>query len=138
MRQAGRGLAANACLPALRPKPGPPPQLQGGTPAAAALPRAAAALCRIALIATAASTALGVGRMASIEDRAAGAADRAYRLHYNAGQRRTDLFAHAGGLLGGSAAAAFLPASAAVVVGGAAAGTAAGVLAHLVTMPRSE
>lgn len=39
--------------------------------------------------------ALGVGRLAQLEDLKAGVEDRAYRLHYNQGQNRADLFAQA-------------------------------------------
>ncbi|KAF8066285.1 hypothetical protein HT031_002608 [Scenedesmus sp. PABB004] len=66
--------------------------------------------------------------------------DRAYRLHYNQSLQRNDRFAH-GGMLLGVAAAAYLygtkPSAERGVhlAGGAALGTAAGVVAHLLTRP---
>ncbi|KAL4431256.1 hypothetical protein ABPG75_006512 [Micractinium tetrahymenae] len=98
-----------------------------------ALPTLAASVGKTTLITLALSIALGVGRLASIEDLKAGVEDRAYRLHYNQGQTRADLFAQVGIVAGSAAAVAFLPATAAVVVGSAAAGAAAGVLAHVAT-----
>ncbi|KAI7839025.1 hypothetical protein COHA_007167 [Chlorella ohadii] len=109
-----------------------------GSGGAVAVPKAVNAVFRTVIAATAVSTALGVARMASVEDLKEGLEDRAYRLHYNLGQRRTDRFAQIGTVLGGTAAAVFLPASAAAVVAGGAAGAAAGVLAHVATMPKPE
>jgi len=59
--------------------------------------------------------------------------DRVYRLHYHAGQARTDKFANAGGFLGAAAllAAAPAPSRALNAAAGFAAGTAAGVAAHV-------
>ena len=59
--------------------------------------------------------------------------DRVYRLHYHAGQARTDRFANAGGFLGAAAllAAAPAPSLALNAAAGFAAGTAAGVAAHV-------
>jgi len=37
---------------------------------------------------------MGAARLSSLEDLKAGVEDRAYRLHYNKGQRRVDLFAN--------------------------------------------
>ena len=59
--------------------------------------------------------------------------DRAYRLHYNLGQRRVDFLSEAGMAVGGTAALIFVSPAAAVVLGGAAAGAAVGVLAHVAT-----
>lgn len=109
---------------------------QGGT--SAAVPKVVNAVFKTVMAATATSTALGVARMASVDNLKEGLEDRAYRLHYNMGQRRTDRFAQIGTLLGGAAAVALLPASAAAVVAGGAAGAAAGVLAHVATMPKPE
>ena len=78
-----------------------------------------------------------MAKLSQEENLAAGVQDRAYRLHYNASQNRTDLFANAGALVGTAAAAVMLPPSAAVLVGGAAAGAACGVLAHLATASRT-
>lgn len=79
---------------------------------------------------------MGFARVSQIpkEEFADGMQDRAYRLHYNKGQRRTDLFAEIGGAAGGIAAMSFVGRSASVVLGGAALGTAAGVLVHVATM----
>ena len=46
---------------------------------------------------------MGAVRLAGSEELKAGAEDRAYRLHYNTGQNRADLFAQAGGWLAASA-----------------------------------
>ena len=63
--------------------------------------------------------------------------DRVYRLHYNAGQNRTDVFASIGAVAGiGFAAAAVAPRQALVLkqwVGAAAQGGALGILAHVLT-----
>jgi hypothetical protein len=83
---------------------------------------------------------LCTARLASIanDDFKGGVEDRAYRLHYNKGQNRVDRFSHIGTALGGTAALLFLPASAVAVVAGGAAGSAAGVVAHVVTMPKRQ
>ena len=62
-----------------------------------------------------------------------GVDDRVYRLHYHAGQARTDRFANAGGFLGAAAllAAAPAPSLALNAAAGFAAGTAAGVAVHV-------
>ena len=72
-----------------------------------------------------------------------GCAERAYRIHYNEGQQRTDRLANAGGLLLGGVVAVALPAATLQVQGinalaGFAAGTAAGVAAHVATRARGE
>jgi hypothetical protein len=81
------------------------------------------------------ATALGASRVASIpkEERADGLQDRAYRLHYNKGQNRTDLFARVGMTLGGAAAMLYVSNAALVVLGGAGIGAAAGIMAHAAT-----
>ncbi|PRW58643.1 hypothetical protein C2E21_3250 [Chlorella sorokiniana] len=109
---------------------------QGGT--TAAVPKAVNAVFKTVMASTAASTAMAVARMASIDNMKEGLEDRAYRLHYNQGQVRTDHFAQIGTLVGGTAAVALLPASAAAVVAGGAAGAAVGVLAHVATAPKPE
>jgi len=60
-----------------------------------------------------------------------------YRIHYNAGQNRTDAFTGAGAAAGGllAAAARRTPAAA---LGGAAAGAVGALLAHMVSMGREE
>ena len=93
------------------------------------------ALGKSAVWGTGISALLGAARIASMEDKAGGLQDRAYRLHYNQGQRRTDLFSEVGMALGGTAAI-FVSPVAAVVLGGAAAGSALGVLAHVATSQR--
>jgi hypothetical protein len=92
------------------------------------------ALGTSALVGTGVAGALGVAMIASIpsDERAAGLQDRAYRLHWNRAQNRTDLFSEVGMALGGTAAL-FVSPAAAVVVGGAAAGSAVGVLLHTAT-----
>lgn len=66
-----------------------------------------------------------------------GVTDRVYRLHYNAGQHRTDRFAFVYGAPPGATLGALLGAGsmglATAAVGGAAAGIAVGVAAHVVT-----
>jgi len=97
------------------------------------------AMATSALWGTALSTLIGGGRVVQLhstltpEDFADGMQDRAYRLHYNKGQRRVDLFSEAGMAVGGTAALIFVSPAAAVVAGGAAAGAAAGMLAHTAT-----
>lgn len=92
---------------------------------------------------------LGAVRIAGYEERKAALEDRAYRLHYNAGQNRVDRFAQVGGgpraawnpvqvgtVLGaGFASVALGPAAA---VGGASAGAGLAVLAHVATMKKEE
>lgn len=81
------------------------------------------------------ATVLGAVRVATIptSERAAGLQDRAYRLHYNAGQNRTDTFAELGMAIGGTASMLFVSPAAAVVLGGAAVGAAAGIVTHVAT-----
>ncbi|WIA30233.1 hypothetical protein OEZ86_000324 [Tetradesmus obliquus] len=71
-----------------------------------------------------------------------GLEDRAYRLHYNKGQNRTDLFAQAGAVSGLAASAALLrgaaSASALHYLGYSAAGAAGGILLHVLTQPKEE
>jgi hypothetical protein len=95
------------------------------------------ALGKSAVWGTGITALLGAARIATTEDLAGGLQDRAYRLHYNKGQRRTDLFSEIGMALGGTAAM-FVSPAAAVVLGGAAAGSALGVLAHVATSPRGS
>lgn len=87
------------------------------------------------LATTTAALLLGAGRVASIpaDERPAGLQDRAYRLHYNKGQNRVDLFGEIGMAIGGSAAMMFVSPAVLVVLGGAAAGSAVGVLTHVAT-----
>jgi hypothetical protein len=97
------------------------------------------AMATSALWGTALSTLIGGGRVLQLhstlapEDFADGMQDRAYRLHYNRGQRRVDFFSEAGMAVGGTAALIFVSPAAAVVAGGAAAGAFAGMLAHTAT-----
>jgi hypothetical protein len=84
------------------------------------------------------AVALCAARLASSPDFKAGVEDRAYRLHYNQGQNRVDLFSKVGTAVGGTAALLFLPASAAAVVSAGAAGAAFGVLAHIASAPKSQ
>lgn len=81
------------------------------------------------------TTVMGLGKIASMpsDERADGLQDRAYRLHYNTGQNRTDLFSQVGMAVGGTAAMWLVSPAAMVVLGGAAAGSAAGVAAHVLT-----
>ncbi|KAL4419247.1 hypothetical protein ABPG77_001185 [Micractinium sp. CCAP 211/92] len=126
--QAGGVVGLGAVVPAVAYR-----QHKKGVGWQESLPALATAVCKTTLVTLALSVALGVGRLASIEDLKAGLEDRAYRLHYNQGQNRADLFAQVGIAAGGAAAVAFLPATAAVVMGSAAAGAAAGVLVHVAT-----
>lgn len=105
----------------------------GGRPA---LARLAAAL----VVGTAALTAASAAKIATLDEE--GIRDRVYRLHYNAGQARTDRFAAAGGAAG--AAAALLArrppgvGGVTAALGGAAAGVAAGVAAHVATHRKED
>lgn len=98
--------------------------------------RAAAAA---GLVGAALSTAMGAARVGSLssslsaDDFAAGMQDRAYRLHYNRGQLRTDLFCEVGMAVGGTAAMLAVSPAAWCVLGGAAVGTFGGLLAHAAT-----
>ena len=78
---------------------------------------------------------LGAFKVATIpsNERAAGLQDRAYRLHYNSGQNRTDTFAELGMAVGGTASLVFVSPAAAVVLGGAALGAVAGIVTHVAT-----
>ncbi|KAF6265351.1 hypothetical protein COO60DRAFT_1041021 [Scenedesmus sp. NREL 46B-D3] len=71
-----------------------------------------------------------------------GLEDRAYRLHYNQGQNRTDVFAQAGAVAGLAAGAALLRgaanASALHYLGCSSAGAASGILLHVLTRPKEE
>ncbi|GFR51058.1 hypothetical protein Agub_g13380 [Astrephomene gubernaculifera] len=99
------------------------------------------ALGTSAVTGAAATGALGALKFTTIDQ--AGFEDRAYRLHYNKGQNRTDCFSFAGAFVGLAAAAVLLPRGVAgttaglygmALVGGSAAGCALGVAAH-VTAP---
>jgi hypothetical protein len=97
------------------------------------------AMAASALWGTAISSLIGAGRVVQLSSTlsppefADGMQDRAYRLHYNKGQRRVDFFSEAGMAVGGTAALVLVSPAAAVVLGGAATGAAAGVLAHMAT-----
>lgn len=84
----------------------------------------------------AATAALGAARVSQLD--ADGIYDRAYRLKYNKGQNRTDLFANCAGAVGAGAAAAALGVNLTNVGGGASLGIVAGLLLHLATMPKAE
>ncbi|PNH11996.1 hypothetical protein TSOC_001126 [Tetrabaena socialis] len=92
------------------------------------------------LVGVAATGTLGAVKFLQIDQ--AGFEDRAYRLHYNAGQHRTDTIASAGMALGFAAAALWLPKGAPsyglALVGGSAVGCALGVAAHLATRPEEQ
>uniref|UniRef100_A0A7S0WV59 Uncharacterized protein n=1 Tax=Chlamydomonas leiostraca TaxID=1034604 RepID=A0A7S0WV59_9CHLO len=69
--------------------------------------------------------------------------DRVYRLHYNAGQNRTDRLSEGGAVLGLAATAYLLRSSGAPIkplnlLGGAAIGAAAGVGLHLLTKAEEQ
>ena len=74
---------------------------------------------------------LGVARVSTLD--ADGIYDRAYRLKYNQGQTRTDVFANCAGAVGAGAAAAALGVNLTNVGGGAGIGIALGVLLHVLT-----
>ncbi|GIL88896.1 hypothetical protein Vretimale_16880 [Volvox reticuliferus] len=94
-----------------------------------------------AVAVTAASATLGAVKFTKIDQ--AGFDDRAYRLHYNAGQNRTDEFSTVGAIVGLAAAAVLVPRGAGgsaaayglTLLGGSAVGCAAGVAAHIATKP---
>jgi len=66
--------------------------------------------------------------------------DRAYRLHYNKGQNRADLFSHLGSSIGILSTWYWIKAAGGVLglVGGASVGAALGVLAHVATMEKKQ
>lgn len=92
-----------------------------------------AAVGRTAAVTLGVSIAMTVVRMAMYEDLKPALEDRAYRLHYNEGQNRCDLFASAGAAVGGAAAIAAMGPVAWIMLGGVAAGAGCGVLAHVAT-----
>jgi Protein of unknown function (DUF1757) len=102
------------------------------------------AMASSALWGTAISSLIGGARVVQLsnsltpEEFSDGMQDRAYRLHYNRGQQRVDLFSEAGMAVGGTAALVLVSPAAAVVLGGAAAGAAAGVLAHIATYSQKK
>lgn len=67
-----------------------------------------------------------------------GIEDRVYRLHYNEGQNRTDMFSGASGTLGGIIAAAAFHQTPWAIAGGFAAGTCAGILGHCLTSSKKD
>ena len=77
-----------------------------------------------ALVGLSATTLLGIARITNLhmtlspQEFADGMQDRAYRLHYNSGQRRTDLFSELGMAIGATGALLFVSPAAAVVLGG--------------------
>lgn len=85
---------------------------------------------------------MGALKLATMDED--GLYDRVHRLHYNAGQSRTDHFAQAGAALGAAAALALrssLPAAAQTptgIMGAAAVGVASGVVLHILTAPKAE
>jgi len=80
---------------------------------------------------TAALSVASAAKIASLD--AEGVADRVYRLHYHAGQARTDRFANAAGFIGAALALSAFPGPSLplAAVAGYAAGTAAGVAVHV-------
>lgn len=74
---------------------------------------------------------LGAARVSTLD--ADGVFDRAYRLKYNQGQTRTDVFANCAGAVGAGAAAAALGVNFTNVGGGAGLGIALGVMLHVLT-----
>ena len=107
---------------------------------AGAGPTVLRAVATAALTGAALSAAIGAARVSSLksslsdDDFATGMQDRAYRLHYNRGQVRTDLFCEVGMAVGGTAAMLAVSPAAWCVLGGAAMGSVGGLLAHVVTM----
>lgn len=69
---------------------------------------------------------------------AEGIQDRVYRLHYNKGQNRTDMFSRTGGLAGAAVCAARFGTSGTSLLGGAAIGSTAAILAHISTYEGAE
>ncbi|KAL4419248.1 hypothetical protein ABPG77_001186 [Micractinium sp. CCAP 211/92] len=110
-------------------------QSRKGLSPRAALPLAAGAIYKTVLASTALTGAMGAVRLAQLEDLKAGVEDRAYRLHYNQGQNRADLFARVGSAAGVATAAALLPISVAPLVAGGAVGAAVALVAHVGTKP---
>lgn len=97
-------------------------------------------LGKVSLLTTSLALLLGAGKVASIpaDERAVGLQDRAYRLHYNRGQNRVDLFSEIGMALGATGAMFLVSPAALVVLGGSAAGSAVGLLAHAATNTSTE
>ncbi len=109
--------------------------------AALTVERAATLLATSLAGGTVALGAASAAKIATLDEE--GIADRVYRLHYHAGQNRTDRLANAGGLLAAGVAALLLPAVSGRVqtvngLAGYAAGTAAGIAAHLASPPREK
>ena len=111
-------------LRAVRGRPAPPP-----------LKTLAGSL----LVGTSMLTAASAVKIGTLD--AEGIDDRVYRLHYNAGQRRTDRFAGIGAGVGavlGAMAGAGSVGALTAAAGGAAAGAAVGVAAHVATARKDE
>lgn len=86
------------------------------------------------------SGALGTAKFVNMDKE--GLEDRVYRLHYNEGQNRCDVFSSTGIVLGAAAVALIfqkraLPLQAINIIGGAAAGSALGVFSHVASFRKA-
>ena len=85
-------------------------------------------------------TLVGLGmcswKVASWENRPQKFQDRAYRIHYNRGQVRTDQFAMAGMAIGGAAGMGLWGVGLAPVIAGSSYAIVIAMLAHLATVPK--
>jgi len=95
-----------------------------------------------ALVGTAAAGLLGTVKVYSIpkDELADGMQDRAYRLHFNGGQKRVDTLSRIGMVMGGGLSLLLVTGSspaAAAILGGAATGSACGVFTHVLLQQAS-
>lgn len=102
------------------------------------LPKLLRGLAKTTVITTGVTGVLGLGRIYGTPLTSEGIEDRVYRLHYNQGQNRTDVFSTVGAVTGAAAAAAKFGVGGASLIGGAAFGTSLAVLAHVATHEEAE
>eukprot|EP00884_Botryococcus_braunii_P015791 jgi/Botrbrau1/2896/Bobra.0036s0038.1 len=96
-------------------------------------PAVLAALAKSGIGFTTLAGALGAARVFGAGIPEEGIEDRAYRLHFNQGQNRTDKFSRIGAAFGAAAAAFLASPTPTNILGGAVAGAGVGVLAHVAT-----
>lgn len=97
--------------------------------------RLLSSISKSALVGFAFATVAGLLKISQLpaDERASGLQDRAYRLHYNKSQNRTDLFSRFGAAAGGTASLIFVSPSIWHVLGGAAVGSTSGIIMHVLT-----
>ncbi len=110
--------------------------LYKGVPLSALPPSIIKTSSRFLLGGFAATAVLGAARVSQLD--ADGIYDRAYRLKFNEGQNRTDVFANCASVVGAGAAAAAMGVNLTNLTGGASLGIVAGLLLHLATKPKRE